>query len=216
MGGKLIAVGNLDDFEDWMMENNGLTPQPKGYYYRLLLDDTASKGGLMTLAKEVRGFNARTLNVGNPITSWPEDIRFSVYGTLKEDLIVGGYMWFLYSNAFRRTIEEIVPSADVQFLPVEVVHEKMDLGQYWVMNIISELEALDFDHTVWLDRDEKYPSLGIIKYAVIYDEVAEKDLFRLRIGGISNDVPILSKKLQTVLHERDLLKGIILREIKAY
>jgi hypothetical protein len=157
------------------------------FIYKLWVDD-APHPGMVCIRRDDKGFDSLRFYEANRIENWPNGITFYIEYQSDEDILIGGIHWVLFSDRFRQAIEQCqIPC--VQFLPVwveENVTGKI-IGQYWVMNVTTAIEALDWERTRWLYPDrvgaDEYPVLNIVKEALKSDIVGDVDIFRLRVIG---------------------------------
>ena len=187
---------------------NNITPAK---YYKLSLDDS-NEPGMVIVSKEVHGFNAHKFSEGIRIENWPENVKFYVSGDNNEDLLIGGFAWYLVSDRVRIAFEECNVE-DVQFLPVIFLNTDNGerVGCYWVLHVLSELEALNWERTRWLypeKRDiEQYPILNIIKEVFQEDVVKDVDIFRLRVKDQVSTIIYISERLKRCLENAEATIG---------
>lgn len=190
-------------------------------YYKIAIDDSDPKA-LRGVEKNIRGFDPFRFYQGKLIEDWPKGISFSyTRGEHAEDYLFGGAYWILVSERIHQVfVHHKIEGA--QFLPAKVTHKKIgkEVGKYWVLNVVQEAEALDWENTLWSTSDpkelEKWPSMHILREALIWKQVRNLDIFRLRIRGESGFGVLLSSRLKQYIEEAGATSGFLFFPIPAY
>lgn len=190
-------------------------------FYAVSIDDS-DPDALSSPQKDTRGLDKFCLYTGKWIEDWPADVTFwFTEGDHAQDYMLGGAYWPLVSERVRQVFErhKIV---GVQFLPVRVFRKKTndEVGKYWALNVIQEVEALDWDHTIWTTLDtkkiEEHPLLSILLPALIWEKVKDKDIFRLKVRGKSSSEILISERLKKYLEDAGATSGMVFLPRKAY
>jgi hypothetical protein len=197
----------------------------KKIYYRIMIGGQypPKRGTIYYAGKcDEKGFNELKFYEGKEIEDWPDGITFFVKGQRGNDYVSIVIHWILVSEKVRETFEKY-DIQGAQLLPVRLIHNKTgkEFGPYWVINVFQEVDALDWDNTVWLPkvtnpREAKYPSLGIVRYALQHEPLEGKDIFRLIIRGKSSTSVFISERLKQCLEEADAISGFAFEPVLAY
>ncbi|PPD59155.1 imm11 family protein [Dehalogenimonas etheniformans] len=163
-------------------------------------------GGVVFTGKnDLKGFDEYRFYEGKLIDDWPPGITFYVKGTGEEDYILVGIHWIVVSDRVKTKLEECGVFG-VQFLPITVVNDENGekLGPYWALNVFQEVDALDWEHTRWINLGDKpedthHPLLGAVKVALRFDKVNNIDIFRLNIKGRGDTTIYLSRRVRDCL-----------------
>ena len=194
---------------------------PRATFYIISMDDSNPKG-LMDVEVDSKGFDASRFNQGKWIDDWPEGITFTyARGEFAEDYLLGGSYWELVSERVRQVFERH-KIYGVQFLPVKVILKNTgeEVGKYWAMNVFQEVDALDWDHTIWSETDineiKKYPTLSIIREALLLDPLQGIDIFRLKVMERKLTSIFISNRLKELLEEAQVTSGFLFFPTSAY
>lgn len=194
----------------------------RGTFYVVSIDEESDPKGLWAARKDLKGFDVHRLNSGKRIEDWPNEVTFwFTKGEHAQDLMSGGAYLDLISERVRQVFEKHQIKG-AQFLPVRVIHQKTgeDVGKYWALNVVQEVEALDWTHTIWTTLDtkeiEEAPSLHILKPALIWERVQGVDIFRLKIRGEGGVEVLVSARLKKYLEEAGATSGFAFLPRKAY
>ncbi len=196
-------------------------PKAPGYFYHIW---PAARGpvGMYLVSEDFRGINEYELHKGKEIVGWPEDVTFYVAGQSAEDYLLGGLQWNVFSDAFRSVFSACHAVGRVQFIPVRVIwHETgKDVGVYWALNIIEEVECLDYERTRWVRPETRekdlHPTMNIAKPVFRYDALRGIDVFRPAVSGKGDVANYVSARLKRCLEDADAAKGIKFIEVPAY
>jgi hypothetical protein len=94
------------------------------------------------------------------------------------------------------------------------------IGQYWVINVMREVDALDWDRTRWLNPKivdtDPHPHLNIIKAAFRLEALQSVDIFRLQIKNEGGVAIYISRRLKRCLEKAGATSGMKLIPIPAY
>jgi hypothetical protein len=208
-----------DDFEEKaIMSDLNL---PRATFYKLTTDDS-NRMAFMAVEVDSKGFDVSNFDNGKWLDNWPEGITFFYNrGEYAEDHLFGGPYWELVSERVRQIFEKNNIHG-VQFLPVKTISNKTgsEIGKYWAMNVFQEVEALDWDHTIWSTPDKKdieeYPTLNIIHEALLINSLHGIDIFRLTVHGWKHNPIFISDKLKKLLQRAQSSSGFLFLPVPAY
>lgn len=192
----------------------------KEYIYKLSADNSPHPG-MISVGRDDKGFDSLRFYKGTLIDDWPEGITFFIEYQYPEDILIGGIHWVLVSDLVRHVFGQSMFSG-IQFLPVWV-DEKVTgkrIGLYWAINVIKEVEALDWERTRWVYPDrvktDEHPALNIAKEVLRSELVGGVDIFRLQIKGIGSTKIYLSKKVKRSLEKANATKGFMFIPIEIW
>jgi hypothetical protein len=190
------------------------------YYYKVRPDDSDPQGVIST-EWDLRGVDRWIVYKGIWIENWPENVTFYAEGEHLEDyLFCALHGWILVSDRARRAIETCSTDG-VQFLSIRIVHkpQRLEPGPYWLLNVVRQEEALDWERTRWLHPDRKEvderPILDILREALSLDTLRGVDIFRLKVKGSVGQVYI-SPYLKQCLEAAEAIKGFKFIPIRVY
>ena len=163
----------------------------RSFIFELLLDATLLERSLSLITmtnRDDKNFNSKVLKTGvSVINEWPREFTIFVTGTQPVDYLLCGPLYNVVSQSAKGVIESIV-GPGIEFLPVKVV-EKITgeyFGEYWILNVLNHLDALDWEHTLWITREIPYgvedAYLNIIKPAFKLKAVENQHMFHLQVG----------------------------------
>jgi hypothetical protein len=193
--------------------------QTSMYYYKIGVDDSDPLA-LITVEHDDKGFDEFRFYEGKYIEDWPNGITFVVAGEHREDYLLGGLHWMVVSEHVRQVFEESHIEG-AQFLPVTVIYKEVGqkVGIYWALNVVQEVEALDWGHTRWLGSDtieDEYIFLNVAKEALLWEPLRNIDIFRLTIKDKSDVSVYISGHLKQCLESAGAVKGFKFIRIRAY
>lgn len=190
-------------------------------FYVVSIDDS-DPDALSSPQKDTKGLDRFCLYKGKWIQDWPEGVTFwFTEGEHPQDYMMGGAYWPLVSERVRLVFEQH-QIGGVQFLPVRVFRKKTnnEVGKYWALHVVQEVEALDWTHTIWTTLDikkiEEHPLLSILLPALIWEKVKDVDIFRLKVREKAGFQAFVSAKLKTFLEEAGATSGFAFLPRKAY
>lgn len=193
----------------------------RAIFYQISMTDSSPKA-LMAPKRDAKGFDEYRFYKGQWIEDWPENITISfTRGEHAEDFMLGGPHWMLVSERVRQVFVQHRIEG-VQFLPVKVIYQKTaeEAGKYWALNVVQEIEALDWVHTLWATSDsteiQKWAAIHILRPALIWEKVQGSDIFRLRIQGEGDVSVFISARLKQWLEEAGATSGFSFFPIPAY
>jgi hypothetical protein len=193
----------------------------RAIFYEVSMDDS-NPNALRGVEKDTRGIDPSCFYSGRWIDDWPVGITFSYsLGEEPEDYLVAGAYWELASERVRQVFVQY-QIAGVQFLPIRALYKKTgkEVGTYWALNVVREVEALDWTHTLWTTSDnretEKNPALHILRPALLCDQLRDVDIFRLRIRGQGDFSVFVSERLKRYLEAAKATSGIYFIPVSAY
>jgi hypothetical protein len=193
-------------------------------YYKIVWGGPfkADPEGLILVKDDLKGFNEYRFWDENLIEDWPEGITFYVKGKKHEDYVVVGLHWTIVSERVHKCFEELNVKG-AQFLPVHIIIEekKEEIGPYWALHVIQEIDALDWEKTRWLypERDPKtdrYPMMKALKVALKKDKLEGIDIFRLNVKNKGDTIIYISERLMKYLDKTGATVGFKFRPILAY
>jgi hypothetical protein len=180
-------------------------------------------GGLRWTGKEdTKGFFDLRFYDGKLIEDWPQGITFWYKGERQDDYILVPGLWYVVSDKVKRVFEKCEVKG-VQFLPIDIVHietgEKQ--GLYWAMNVYQEVDALNWERTIWMTpemnhKEDEYPTLDIIEPALRLDVVKGLDIFRLNVKEIGDVRVFISERLKQAIDEAKANSGFKFNPIPAF
>ncbi len=189
-------------------------------YYKVWFDATDPLA-LFSQEEDLRGVDRWLVYKGARVERWPEEITFVVEGEHAEDYLFSAlHGWLLISERARRVFEECAISG-VQFLPVRVIRkeQQVEIGPYWVLNVLHLVEALDWDHTRWLHperrHEDEHPILDIVKESLKLGSLRGIDIFRLKVKEDAGSIYI-SHKLKTCLERAGAISGFKFIPVQVY
>jgi hypothetical protein len=195
--------------------------RPREYFYKLSIDDSDPKGW-MVVERDIKGFDRFRFFKSERIEDWPEGITFSFSrGEHVKDQLIGGGYWDLVSERVRQVFVNH-SIRGVQFLPVNVIRKPSgkEVGTYWMLHVLQEVEALDWEHTMWttsdIDKIKEHPALCILQQALILDRLEGIDIFRLKIQGEGYFSRYISDRLKKYLEDAQATSGFLFLPIAAY
>lgn len=195
--------------------------QWRAIFYKVSMADSDPKA-LMAPQVDAKGFDEYRFYKGEWIEDWPEGITISfTRGEHAEDFMLGGFSWKLVSERVRQIFVQH-QIGGVQFLPIRVIHQKTgkEVGKYWVLNVVQQVEALDWAHTLWTTTDHeeinRYAGGYILRPALLWEQVKNVDVFRLRIQGRCDARIFISARLKQWLEEAGATSGFAFFPIPAY
>ncbi len=150
-------------------------------YYNLTFSEV--RGGLIVYQDDCRGVNKDLLTEGAPITNWPSDATLYVKGKTTTDYLFYPLSpWFTISKKAQIALQEANIDG-IQYLPIHVVHKSgIEIPGYVIVNVLTVVAALDYEHTVWMTPDRErvaYPQLNILEEALQRKKIEGFDIFRL-------------------------------------
>jgi len=198
---------------------DGAMRRDKKRFYRVFPSVEAEPGSpIFTGKDDMKGFNEFRFYKGKLIEDWPEGITFFVKGVLEDDYVLVGLHWIVVSERVCRVFEECEVKG-AQFLPVHIVVEETgkELGAYWVINVFQEVDALDWEHTEWIDKwRDDLPVVNAFRVAVRREPLKNIDIFRLNVKGRGHPGVYISERLKKCLDQAGATSGFEFVPIEAY
>jgi hypothetical protein len=195
----------------------------KALIYKLLPDAELfdrNQSLITTTSRDDKNFNSDILNTAISVkTKWPSGVAVFVAGTRPVDYLLCGPRYIAVSQSAKDVIERIVGSG-IEFLPVNVLNEdsKESIGQYWVLNVLNNINALDWEHTRWISDEIPYYKpdayLNIIKPAFKLKLVEDQHMFLLRVGDFIKSGIYISATLRKSLEAKRATVGMDFMPIK--
>lgn len=195
----------------------------KAIIYKIIINATLfdKKPSLITMVdRDEKNFNTDFLNRGASVKDkWPSDFTVFVSGIQPVDYLLCGLGYDGVSDSARKVIESTVKSG-VEFLPVNLVEKKTNtfLGQYWILNIINNIDALDWEHTKWITPEIPYNAkdayLDIIKPAFKLQAVEHEHMFLLRVRDYVKSGIYISASLMKNFKSKHATVGMDFMPIK--
>jgi len=92
------------------------------------------------------------------------------------DLMGTGSSEFFVSDALKNIIENIESPENIHFIPVTLKDK-----QYWLLNILNNVEAFDWDNSEYVARDNNPKTLKkVTKLALKGECVGDRNIFRIK------------------------------------
>lgn len=191
--------------------------------YKLMVDASLfdKKPSLISMVnRDEKNFNTDDLNRGISVKDkWPSDFTVLVEGTQPVDFLLCGLGFDGFSKSAREIIESTVKSG-IEFLPVNIVEKKSDrfIGLYWILNVINNIDALNWEHTTWSTREIPYNAQNahfkIIKPAFNLQSVKDQHMFLLRVRNYVDSGTYISASLMKNLKLHHAVVGMDFQPIK--
>ncbi|MDI7278020.1 MAG: hypothetical protein QME94_18730 [Anaerolineae bacterium] len=193
--------------------------KPSAWFYTFWIDESQRPPMLCQRADD-KAIDSRTLHAGERIDDWPAYPTFYVDYHHDDDFVLLWPHWSVFSDRVRLVFEESRIEG-VQFLPVRVIDERRqeEVGPYWVLNVVRELDALDWGRTRWHYPDrvqEADPLLNMIWPAFRLDALPGIDIFRLNLRGEHGITPYISRRLRVRLQRAGVTRGMTFHRFPAY
>jgi len=168
-----------------------------------------------------QGFDGRLILHGKQlIENWPLGFNVQVQGTQAVDYFLCAGFYDVISDPVRRIIQECSGNNDVEFLPikVELCSTQQEIGPYWVLNVISKLEALDWEQTIWATGTIPYSDIRaysrVIKPAFKLESAKNATIFHLSVQGKTTPGIYLSAHLKVAMEQAQCTLGMEFAPIK--
>jgi hypothetical protein len=98
------------------------------------------------------------------------------------------------------------------------VLSNQEIGQYWVMNVIKSVDALDWEQTTWATREIPYSDvrayLSVIKPAIKFELAKNANIFHLTVQGKNMSGIYLSAQLKNSLENANSTLGMKFTPVK--
>lgn len=151
---------------------------------------------------------------------WPEGVRFVTDGEHAEDYLCAANGWILISERARSALESCA-ICEPQFLPVTVVRRDsgMPVGAYCVMHVPVAVEALDWEHTKWIDPAQGEGTDAIYNIAVealCSPRIGRLDAFKLSVRQIVRPSVYVSERFRRCLKHEGASSGFRFKPIRVY
>jgi hypothetical protein len=151
---------------------------------------------------------------------WNENFSIYTIGDSPVDYFIASGYYNVISDASKKVIQEITESEDVEFLPAKImtVSSNQDFGSYWVMNVTNNIEALDWEQTLWKTESIPYNNekaySEIIKPALRFETVKNHHIFHLAVKGKTKPAVYFSSQLKDRLESARCTLGMQFSPIK--
>lgn len=169
---------------------------------------------------EEHGVNGRVINRGNRIDmEWPKDFTIYVKGTRPVDYFLCGGFYGVVSDPVRKVVQAI-SNQDVEFLPVRVVSSvtNQEFGQFWVLNVITKKDALNWEQTTWTTNQIPYGDpqarLMLVKPVLEFELIKDANIFLVDIQGKTVSGIYLSALLKEAMERANCTLGMKFSPIK--
>jgi hypothetical protein len=147
--------------------------------------------------------------------TWPDHFKVFVSGNEPVDFLYCSP----YVNAVSDQVREIIsPIAahDVEFLPIQVVHENgiaYTQMVYWVLNILTVVNALYWPNTKWTtstppDLTDSMAHAKILQPCLYANKIKNANLFRLEVAGKITGSRFISLAIKRELEKSGNTVGI--------
>lgn len=196
----------------------------KPLVYRLifngnLFDDNPSL--ISELRLEDCGFNGQLMSCGHSLRNqWPSAFAVYVRGTEPVDYFLCGTYYEVVSENFAKVANSLGGTSGVEFLPIKVFQEdKKEIPyKYSVMNITQTLDALDWEHTLWVNKkipyDDPTAVLNIIKPTFKAESIHGVNIFQISVNGKIRTGTYVSVLLKQNLERAGATLGLEFMPIK--
>jgi hypothetical protein len=128
-----------------------------------------------------------------------------------------GAEYYVISDSAMKIIKSCAESS-VEFLPVKIVSLdiKAPLGQYWIMNTLNNIDALNWEQTIWSTSEVPYGDewASFIKPAFNLAQIKNQHIFLLRVGKHIRSGIYVSETLRYNLNRNKAVLGMDFMPIK--
>ena len=175
-------------------------------YYKLIYDYENDDKSIFCDIANIGNMSEYIVQDGKTIDNW-ENVIFeynSQDGNIFTDYLSNVYSWLVVSDKFKRVTNDLI-SDHVQYLPLKIIERNtgVEIDTYSVLNILSIVDALDLEHSVYdifeLDNEK---IISIQKYALQKNKILDQHIFRLENQEIGIFV---SEALKEVIESEHLL-----------
>lgn len=120
------------------------------------------------------------LTLGKPLRErWPRvDLRVTSKAAPADTFKVG--VMRVVSRPLANTISELVSAKDIELLPVHVNYKGDAYGEYFFLNIMKRIDAIDREHSVYTFDDDDSDTIDEVTSLVLKEnEIDDAELFQL-------------------------------------
>lgn len=188
-----------------------ITSRRTSAYYRVWFDDSDPLAAF-SREEDLRGVDRWIVDKGTRIEAWPDGVTLFIEGEHLEDYLFSVLPdWIVVSERARRALEQCQING-IQFLPVRVVRKAsgVEVGPYWLLHVVRQVEGLDWERTRWFHPENKYkdehPLLDIITVVLNAEAIEGIDIFRLKVKDSVRGVYI-SHKVKQCLESAGAVSG---------
>jgi hypothetical protein len=190
----------------------------KSLIYHLYMGETKNPALINYVRRDDKGFKDSTLHRGKPVMAkWPDSFNVFVSGTQPLDYFMCGPEYYVVSQFAMEIIKSYAESS-VEFLPVKIVSSdiKDPLGQYWIMNTLNNIDALNWEQTMWGTSEVPYGDewASFIKPALNLAKIKNQHIFLLRVGKHIRSGIYVSEALRYNLKRNKAALGMDFMPIK--
>lgn len=174
-------------------------------YYKLIYDYENDDDYVYCDIANIGNMSEYIIQDGKIINNW-ENVIFeysSQAGNIFTDYLANVYRWLVVSDNFKQVTNGLIKD-HIQYLPLKIIERNTgaEINTYSVANILSILDALDLDNSVYdifeLDNEK---IISVQKYALKKSKILDRHIFRLKTQEIGIFV---SEALKNVLESENL------------
>ena len=187
----------------------------KAIVYKLYMGETRNPLLINFISKNESGFKESLLHSGKSVRrNWPKKFTVTVDGTQPIDYFMCGGRYGVVSQRAMDVVQSFTEDT-VEFLPVQVISQNLGgpIGQYWILNILTNIDALDWKRTMWGSAEVPYDNewASFLKPAFKLKMVENQHMFVLRIGKTIRSGIFVSDALRKSLkiNNADLGMGFV-------
>lgn len=157
-------------------------------YYRLVYDFNHDREAIMlNIDENSFEFDRYDVAKGKTIISWDGDITLTYDtedGNIITDYLANNMAWFTITDRFRSLLAEYA-SESVQFLPIKVKPLREDIGLElcYLANILTVIDALDLEHSVYSYIGEEKDRRLAVRIYVLKGSRIPPDINIFRLGN---------------------------------
>lgn len=185
-------------------------------YFRLEYDDITPNDNIFCNKSDIGSMDPYILNQGNLILSWnvPTFLFNPLKGNTMPDYLFTPHSWLIVSDRFMQVTEPRLRN-EVQFLPVRVINSftHQEHLNYFAVNIIGLIDALDWSHAEYERFDEENPDfIFVSKYALQESNIGQRSILRLKC----NPFPVFVSEELKLAIEQAHLNGFLFQEVAVF
>lgn len=161
------------------------------------------------------------INQGKALQNkWVDDFTIYTQGTIPVDYFLAGGFYDVVSDPVRRTVQAMIEKERVEFLPVRVVSvaTNEEIERYWAINVIENIDALDWEKTIWttpkVPYDDNQAYSKIIRPVLKFELTKNVNIFHLSVEGRIKSGIYISWQLKKALEDANSILGMEFTPIK--
>jgi len=145
--------------------------------------DLSYRGGLATLAEDIREYETWRGSIGRPFRKWDKKVAYIVKGNRRTDYVMGLSGWPLFSDRLKTAIEA-AKLRGCRFHPVRIAHHRdRPIERFWFANILTRKGLLDMRKSMhfWIRIGPKKEERHYVLVKPVFRRAApiDRDLVRL-------------------------------------